>query len=67
MVDSKQLNNKLKTTPKNHEQLGKPQLLHQQLHAAEENSEDFIERKRKIVGEELENHQEKLVKLSNLN
>ena len=60
MVGSNQLNNKLKITPKLSERTRKAAPATPTTPAAEENSKDLIEIVRKIVREELEDHQDKV-------
>ena len=65
MVGSQQLNNKLKATPKISLRTRQAAAATTTTPATEENNEDLLET-RKIVREELKNHQEK-VRLLNLN
>ena len=60
MVCSKQLNNKLKTTPKISLRTRQAAAATPATSATEENNEDLLETIRKIVREELEDHQEKV-------
>ena len=60
MVGSKQLNNKLKTTPKISLRTRQAAAATPATSATEENNEDLLETIRKIVREELEDHQEKV-------
>ena len=60
MVGSKQLNNKLKTTPKISLRTRQAAAATPTTPATEENNEDLLETIRKIVREKLEDHQEKV-------
>ena len=60
MVGSKQLNNKLKATPKISLKTRQAAAATPTTTATEENDEDLQETTRKIVREELEDHQEKV-------
>ena len=60
IVASKQLNNKLKTTPKISLRTRQAAAATPTTPATEDNKEEFLETTRKIVREELEDHQEKV-------
>ena len=60
MVGSKQLNNKLKATPKISLRNRQAAVATPITPATEENNEDLLETIRQILGEELEDHQEKV-------
>ena len=60
MVGSKQLNNKLKATPKISLRNRQAAVATPITPATEENNEDLVETIRKILGEELEDHHEKV-------
>ena len=60
MVCSKQLNNKLKTTPKISLRIRQAAAAAPTTPATEENNEDLLETIRKIVREELKDHQEEV-------
>ena len=60
MIDSNQLNNKLKATPKISLRTQQAAAATPTTPATEENNEDSIETIRKIVREKLEDHQKKV-------
>ena len=60
MVGSKQLNNKLKATPKNSLRTWQVAAATSTTPATKENNEGLIQTTRKIVREELEDHKEKV-------
>ena len=63
MVGSQQLNNKLKTTPKYSLRTRQAAAATPTTPPTEENNEDLLETTRKVVREELEDHQEKVSKI----
>ena len=63
MVGSRQLNNKLKTTPKYSLRTRQAAAATPTTPPTEENNEDLLETTRKVVREELEDHQEKVSKI----